>query len=58
MMLLLPMAAKANPPLPPNPPPQLEEEAEGNLQQCLLLQAENTKLKAALRALETETSHR
>jgi hypothetical protein len=40
------------------PRPQLEEEAEGNLQQCLLLQAENAKLKAAIAALETETSHR
>jgi hypothetical protein len=36
----------------------LEDEAEGNLQAVLLLQAENNKLKSALAALETETSHR
>lgn len=37
---------------------QLEEEAEGNLEQCLLLQSEVAKAKASLAALETETSHR
>lgn len=39
-------------------PHQLEEESEGNLQQCFSLQAENVRLKAKIAALEAETSHR